>query len=377
MTANFLTGPVALNPQVRAAFHAAPLSHRGEAFLEMMSRTRAALNVLTNAPHVALLVGSGTLANDAVAAQLTQVDGTGLILSNGEFGERLIDHARRWSLRFTAEQQHWGKGFDWNHVWQVAEQCRPAWIWAVLSETSTGVVNPLAELLALRDRAGADLCLDAVSAIGLMPVDLQRVRFATAVSGKGLAAFPGLAAVFHDGRLAQSAQIPRYLDLSAYEASNSVPFTHSSNLLAALDCALRLTHWPRKFEDIREKSQILRAALRAHGLPPLAQDAHAAAGIVTVAIPNDASASEVALALSAQGIEVAHQSRYLQQRNWLQICLMGELDETALRLLPGILAKQVAVSRLEESFIDSPAADRHPGESPHLQARAIPARETP
>ena len=345
MKANFLTGPVALRPEVRAAFLAAPISHRGPEFLEMMSRTRASLSALMNASHVALMVGSGTLANDAVAAQLKSERGTGLILSNGEFGERLIDHARRWNLGFTTEQQHWGKAFDWNHVRQIAERCRPAWIWAVLTETSTGVVNPLAELQALRESVSADLCLDAVSAIGLMPVDLQRVRFATAVSGKGLAAFPGLAAVFHDGRLANSAHIPRYLDLSVYEATDSVPFTHSSNLLAALDRSLTLTRWSTKFDEIREQSQTLRAALRSNALPPLAQDAHAAPGIVTVEIPNDVSAADVALAISEQEIQIAYQSGYLQQRNWLQICLMGELDEAALRLLPSALAKQVAVLR--------------------------------
>ena len=111
MTANFLTGPVALSRQVRAAFLAAPISHRDPDFLAMMSRTRTALNTLVNAAHVALLVGSGTLANDAVAAQLAAMESTGLVLSNGEFGERLIDHARRWKLQITAEQQPWGKAF--------------------------------------------------------------------------------------------------------------------------------------------------------------------------------------------------------------------------------------------------------------------------
>jgi aspartate aminotransferase-like enzyme len=267
----------------------------------------------------------------------------GLVLANGEFGERLIDHARRWNLAFTAEQQQWGREFDWRHVRQVAEQCRPAWIWAVLTETSTGVMNPLTELLALSESVGADLCLDSVSAIGLIPVDLNGVRLATAVSGKGLAAFPGLAAVFHDGRLASSARIPRYLDLANYEATDSVPFTHSSNLLAALDRSLTLTCWPRKFECVRRKSRTLRAALRSLALPPLALEAHAAPGIVTVAVPDDVGASDVALALSEQGIQVAYQSRYLQQRNWLQICLMGVLNEAALRRLPSALAEQVAI----------------------------------
>jgi len=343
MKANFLAGPVAMTREVSAAFQSLPLSHREPAFLDMMSRTRAFLSSLVNASHTALLLGSGTLANDAVAAQLKCIDGPGLILSNGEFGERLIDHAKRWKLAFTAEEQNWGEPFQWRRVRRCADERRPTWIWAVLSETSTGVLNPLGELLALSDSVGAELCLDAVSAVGLIPVDLQRVRFATAVSGKGLAALPGLAAVFHRGRLASSEHIPRYLDLAAYEATNGVPFTHSSNLLAALDRALSQTCWPRKFERVRRESVTLRAALRNHGLPPLAAESDATPGIVTVALPSEVCAADVAIGLAEQGFQIAYQSRYLRQRNWLQICLMGEFDDAALALLPGTLARHVAI----------------------------------
>ena len=52
--------------------------------------------------------------------------------------------------------------------------------------------------------------------------------------------------------------------------------------------------------------------------------------------------ADVAVAVAEQGIEIAWQSRYLQERNWLQIALMGELDESALRQLPCALAGHVA-----------------------------------
>ena len=55
---------------------------------------------MVNARHVQILMGSGTLANDAVGAQLSLEKKPGLVLSNGEFGERLIDQARRFGLTF-------------------------------------------------------------------------------------------------------------------------------------------------------------------------------------------------------------------------------------------------------------------------------------
>ncbi len=338
MNACFLTGPVALKPEVRAAFDAPPASHRGPAFLDTLARTRESLRSLVHAPRVALMMGSGTLANDAVAAQLSCA-GPGRILVNGEFGERLVDHARRWRLAFTVERQYWGRGFDWAGVRTRAERARPEWIWAVLTETSTGVLNPLPELLALCASVGAALCLDAVSAIGLMPVDLRGARFATAVSGKGLAAYPGLAAVFHDGRLAEAARIPRYLDLAAYDGADGVPYTHSSNLVAALDRSLSATDWTGKFARVRRQSRALRDGLRRQGLAPLATEDEAAPGVVTVPMPKEIAAADVASELARQRIEVAWQSRYLRERNWLQLALMGEIDAERLRALPTAMVK--------------------------------------
>jgi aspartate aminotransferase-like enzyme len=304
-----------------------------------MFRTRAAFTSLVGASHVALMVGSGTLANDAVGAQLNQLGGRGLVLANGEFGERLVDHARRWGLQFAAVRRPWGESFDWTELRRIALRLHPSWLWGVLTETSTGVANSLCELRGLSERVGAELCLDAVSAIGLSEVQLQGVRFATAVSGKGLAAFPGLAAVFHDGRLASSGRLPRYLDLSAYDAAKGVPYTHSSNLLAALECALLETDWQRKFQSVAEHSHWLRTELRGLTLSPLAREADSAAGIVTVKVPPEVRSTDMATELLEQGIEIAGQSGYLVDRNWLQIALMGETDTSALRALPDTLAR--------------------------------------
>ena len=43
-------------------------------------------------------MGGGTLANDVVGYQISLLPGRGLILSNGEFGDRLIGQAKRLGL---------------------------------------------------------------------------------------------------------------------------------------------------------------------------------------------------------------------------------------------------------------------------------------
>jgi len=68
---NFLPGPVALHPSVRRAFARPPISHRSRAFRADFQRIQQTLCDLVGASHVEIMLGSGTLANDAIAGQLS------------------------------------------------------------------------------------------------------------------------------------------------------------------------------------------------------------------------------------------------------------------------------------------------------------------
>ena len=69
---NLLPGPVHIHPLVQRAFCRPPVSHRAEVFLEDVTLTRRLLCNLVGAEEAVLVLGSGTLANDAVALQLAQ-----------------------------------------------------------------------------------------------------------------------------------------------------------------------------------------------------------------------------------------------------------------------------------------------------------------
>ena len=49
-----------------------------------------------------------------------------------------------------------------------------------------------------------DVCVDAISSLGSVPCDFSGLAFASAVSGKALGAYPGIALVFHRDPAAQA-----------------------------------------------------------------------------------------------------------------------------------------------------------------------------
>lgn len=343
---SFLPGPVPVHPEVSRAFADPAISHRSAAFHARMAVVRRRLCELVGLPNVQLLVGSGTLANDAVGAQLSLLPGRGLVLSNGEFGERLIEQAGRFGLSFTPLRSEWGGPLPLDEAARLTDARADAsadssaerveWIWAVHCETSTGVLNDLPRLSGLARKRGAKLCVDAISSVGNVSVDLSGAWLATATSGKGLAAYPGLGLVFHRDEVEPSPRLPRYLDLGLWAREGGVPFTASSNLLAALGRALEIdgAEGGRRARLAAE----LRPRIERLGFRCLAPCEIAAPWVLTL-VPNEGtSAFALGERLEAQGFLLSYRSGYLVRRNWLQVCLMGEHAPTALDALLDRLA---------------------------------------
>lgn len=341
---SFLPGPVTLSDDVRAAFERPPAYHRDVRFKTEFARVKTRLCRLVQSRNVQILLGSGTLSNDVVGAQISLLESPGLVVSNGEFGDRLIDHARRLQLPHEAVAYKWGEPFDESHIEAEIRRTGAAWLWAVVSETSTGMLNDVEMLKRLARCHGLKLCLDCVSAIGAIPLDLRGVHLSTGASGKALAAFPGLSVVFHDHVVrAEPARLPRYLDLGYYAEKDGIPFTHSSNLVAALDVALNRFETSEPFEQIVELSTWLRPRLRDLGFNILVPDADATPAVVTLVMSDD-GAAVLGDALERQGMLVAYQSEYLVRRNWLQIGLMGHVSKADLTRLATALEKTSAVA---------------------------------
>jgi len=337
---SFLPGPVEVASEVKEAFDAHPVSHRALSFQTEFQTTKRLLRELTGGSSVEILLGSGSLANDVVGGQLSLQEGAGLILSNGEFGDRLVDHATRFGLQFEKIRQEWGQPFDWDQVRRLLlDQPGMSWLWAVHCETSTGVLNDLDVLKQLQADFGLRLCLDCISSIGTVPVDLRGVYLATGVSGKGLGSFPGLSMVFyHHGVEPAPTRLPRYLDLGFYAAQKGIPFTHSSNLLAALQTALKRVDWSSHYDKLRDLSARLRGRVTEMGYSLIASETPTNPAVLTVALPAQVSSKAVGWRLQKAGYLLSYRSEYLLKRNWIQICLMGEFSNEQLDSLLEVLA---------------------------------------
>lgn len=325
---NFLPGPATISDEVREAMLAAPFSHRSPEYASLLKRVKNRLTTLTGAQYVQLLQGTGTLANDVIAAQLSAHGGKGLILVNGEFGARLTDHAKRFGMPFDTMETEWGGIFDSKKIGEALSSGGYSWLWTVHCETSTGVLNDLEHLKKCCSQSDVLLAVDCVSTIGTVPVDLTAIDLASGVSGKGLLSYPGLSFVFHNGEVAKNDALPRYLDLGAYMEAGGIPYTQSSNLLSALDIALRRFGQPEEvYAQIAKRAQLVRAVAEQAGFTVLAPEEVASPTISTLCMPEGYTAIRLGEDLFLNGFNVHYESRYLRARNWLQISCMNDIAD--------------------------------------------------
>lgn len=335
---NFLPGPATISEEVKKAMVAEPFSHRSPEFESLLKSVQRKLTTLTGANDVQLLHGTGTFANDVIAGQLSLMKGKGLILVNGEFSARLTDHANRFNMTFDTLEVEWGNCFEVNQLKRTLEKGAYSWLWTVLCETSTGVLNDLDLLKELCAHHSIKLAVDGVSALGTVPFSLAGVAYASGVSGKALLSYTGLSFVFLDEEVQKSDQLLRYLDLGTYVEAGGIPYTQSSNLVSALDTALERYEDPEgAFMIIAERARKVRTAVTQAGLNILAQEENASPAIITITINNDVSAMNLGDTLYLNGFTVHYESAYLRKRNWLQISCVNDVNDKELNAMLRLL----------------------------------------
>jgi len=334
---NLSTGPTALSKKVYEALNSEPISHRSEDFHNLQSNVIDFFRDHLNVNEVYTLQGSGTLANEAMLWQIKSRRKRGIILSNGEFGNRLIEQSERIGLDFKIHSIAWGETFLLEKIEEFIALNQMDWILCAHCETSTGVVNDIEALSELAKKNNCALFLDCMSSMATIPLDLFNISMATASSGKGLCSLSGIALVFANIEIHPNEKCPKYLDLYHYKNANGIPFTFSSIQLQALHNSIqeKMNNATWKQKDFQAKK--LYNLLNPLGIIPFA---NVKSRVFTLVMPNIDS-QELGLKLNKNGLISSYQSNYLLERNWLQLTLFGSHTDAQIDEVITILKNEI------------------------------------
>lgn len=218
----FLPGPVYVLDEIRQAMTRPVVAHRSPEFQATWRRIGELLPpIFRTRREATVATASSTALMEAALVSLTEHDT--LHLTCGAFSERWLAIARALGRGADELAAPWGEANDAALLRAALRRKRYEAVTLVHNETSTGVVNPVAELArTVREESDALVLVDAVSSLGgdRVETDAWGLDFVFAGVQKGLAAPPGMAALTLSERGERRARgIARrgfYLDLVRY-----------------------------------------------------------------------------------------------------------------------------------------------------------------
>jgi len=241
-------GPVNVSPRVRAALSREDLCHREPEFADLQASIRARL-VEAFAPAgdftAVLITGSGTAALEAAVTSVLSERGRLVVVSNGVYGERIAAMAGAARLPHTVVAGAWTEPPDLEAVERAVAAPDVEAVAVVHHETTTGLLNPVADVARLARRHGKLVLVDSVSGLAGDALETDALDLVVGTGGKCIQAYPGLGFVLvRREAMARLSTHPRrslYLSLAVHHEAQerrTVPFTPAVQLAYALDEAL-------------------------------------------------------------------------------------------------------------------------------------------
>ncbi|MDQ6885845.1 MAG: alanine--glyoxylate aminotransferase family protein [Gemmatimonadota bacterium] len=354
----FLPGPTEVRPEVLAAQLHPMIGHRGAAMEGLVAELSAGLRYVFRTKRPVYISSSsatglmeGAVRNGARARVLSLV--------NGAFSERFFRIARACGLEAEPLEVPLGQVHTPEMLEQALRGGRFDAVTVVHSETSTGALNPVADLARVAHDAGdVVLLVDSVSGIAGTPVESDgwNLDFVLTGSQKALALPPGLAlGVAQESVLARAKQRTDrgiYFDFIEFEkgiVKDQTPNTPALSLLYALALQLQRIReetiegrWARH-EAMARRTVEWTAEMRERGvaLSLLAPEGFRSPTVSCIKVPEGQSGSRITKEMDRMGFTIAAGYGALKDATF-RIGHMGDHSVAELDVLLDALAQVLA-----------------------------------
>ncbi|MFQ5923923.1 MAG: pyridoxal-phosphate-dependent aminotransferase family protein [Anaerolineales bacterium] len=326
-----IPGPVRVDDDVLFEMGQQVRPHYGADWTTDYNETRELLKqVFKTEGDVHILSGSGSAAIDAAIGSLATSGETVVVGNNGFFGDRLEEICQGYGLQVDRVCAPLGEPLDpdsFRHAFSADP--RPALVALVYLETATAVVNPVREIAAVAGEYGVPVMVDAVSALGGVPLSMDEwgIDICASASQKCLGAPPGLGPVAVSPRAWKIMESKPdrghgwYLNLETWSRFadewgrwHPHPVTVATSNIYALRAGLQKLldeGIDRRIARYTELALRLRNGVRTLGMEPLTPDDRLAPVLTAIYAP--------------EGVKIGELLRYLREEH--NVMISGGLGE--------------------------------------------------
>ena len=351
----FTPGPVNVAQNVREAICKQDICHREIDFdylLQSIENKLLALFEIKNTANyrAVVITGSGTAANESMLSSV--VGGKNiLILSNGEFGERLHGISKIHNENTFLLEFDWGEKLSLKKIKDFLRIQKIDVIAMVHHETSSGMLNPLEKIGKLSKSHGAIFIVDCVSSAGAEVIDLEKcnIAFCSSSSAKAIGSYPGLSFVVGETQEFEKLKtLPiksMYLNLYKFydfiKTFSQTPNTPAVHLFYALDQALSniLNEGVvNRYANLRDKANKLRQGMLSLGLKFVINQKDMCSILTTVYTPSHIDVGVLRQKLREKSIIIYEGKGYFKNHVF-QVGNIGDLSFTDIQYFLNSLKK--------------------------------------
>ena len=296
-------GPCNVDPRILRITAAPQLGHIDPEFFSILEETAQMLRWMFQTKNEMTLCvsGSGFSGAEAVLCNLLEEGDTIISGSLGFFSGKIVDISRRAGANVVNLATELGAPLEAAALEQAFKDHPETKVFATaIAETSTGLLQPLAELERITHAHGALFVVDAVCGLGGVPMYVDEMKIDACYGGsqKCLGALPGLAPVTLNERAVQVIKNRKrpvqsyYLDLQNlhryWNGDHTYHHTACSNLVYGVREAVRIAMeegLEARWERHQLNGDAVKAGIEAMGLKILTKPGYALSVLTAVSLP--------------------------------------------------------------------------------------------
>ncbi len=239
----FIPGPIEIAPEILQAMATPMIGHRMPEYAQLHGSVTSGLKkVMGTGNRVFLATSSAFGVMEGAVRNL--VKGRCVNFCNGAFSDKWHDVTRRCGKEADAVKVPWGKPITPELVEQALATGRYDSFTLIHNETSTGVMSPLGEIMAVAGRYPDVISIiDTVSSMSALPIPVDELGIDVCIFGvqKAFALPPGLAIFSASEKSLERARSVEgrgyyfdFLEFALHDDKNNTPSTPCISLVYAL-----------------------------------------------------------------------------------------------------------------------------------------------
>jgi len=357
----FTPGPVFVPERIRAELSKPNDTHRSQPYEEMHEKaTQKLQELLFTDNECFIFTSSATGIMEACMRNLLKDDEKGLIFSAGAFGDRWYDIGLANGKDVHKESIEWGKAVKPEIVKEALSKENYSVVFLQSNETSTGVYNPLDELIPLIKESGALVCVDATSSMAGIKLEVDKLGIDVCLASvqKCFALPPGLAvASISDQALEQSETVESrgyYFDFQnmlkknkKHQTPTTPPIPQIRALLAQLEYIIEEEGLEERFKRHKMLAKRTKIWVRDISLDMFSEDGFESNTVSTIRNSLDLNISELLTRMLVKGYRIVNGYGQLADKTF-RIGHMGEITLKELEEMLKVLTDIISELRLKK-----------------------------